>query len=139
MTNFQEARLDRLARAFSVPSPKLLVQFLVEFQRFTFESVSSGWNIFGYPILVIDTGCQEREKVLNRPTLWDLRRFISLFQITNIVLVKEIGGNPCVMGASLVWPKDVASVGIVSVQEGYQVGFQTVVNVRMCGDSHTSS
>ena len=56
-----------------------------------------------------------------------------------MVVVKEIGGNPCVMGASLVWPKDVASVGIVSVQEGYQVGFQTVVDVRTCGDSHTSS
>ena len=66
-----------------------------------------GWNIFGYPILVIDTGRQEPEKVLNRPTLWDLRRIIGLLYITNIVVVKEIAGNPCVMGASLVWPKDV--------------------------------
>ena len=91
-----------------------------------------GWNIFGYPILVIDTGCQE-------PRKWNLRRIIGLLYITNIVAVKEIGGNPCVMGASLVWPKDVASVGIVSVHEGYQVGFQTVIDVRTCGDIHTFS
>ena len=98
-----------------------------------------GWNIFGYPILVIDTGRQEPKKVHDWPILWDLCQIIGLLYITNIVVVKEVGGNPCVMGASLVWPKDVASVGIVSVQEGYQVGFQTVVDVRTCGDSHTFS
>ena len=43
------------------------------------------------------------------------------------------------MSASLVWQKDVTSVGVIGVQEGYQVGFQTLVDVGTCCDSHTSS
>ena len=43
------------------------------------------------------------------------------------------------MSASLVWPKDVPFMGVVGVHEGYQLGFQTDVDIGTCGDSLTSS
>ena len=125
MENFQKPN--------SIGSQELLVQFLLGLQRCTSESTSLGSEHLWHPTPVVDTGRQEPDKVLDRPTLWNLCRMITLLYITNIVVVKEIGGNPCVMSANLVWLKDVASVGVVGVREGYQVGYQTVVDIGTSG------
>ena len=105
MTNFQEPDSIGSQEPFPYRLQSCLYSSWWNFRDALLNPSLQCWNIFGYPILVIGTGRQEPGKVLNRPTLWDIRRIIG----------KEIGGNPCVMGASLVWPKDIASVGIVSV------------------------
>ena len=53
--------------------------------------------------------------------------------------VKEVCRHPRIMGAALVWPKDITSLGILFVSERYQMGLRAVWNVMVDIHSHTPS